>query len=236
MKTPILLLLLSACASTTSTRYEQAAPAYVPVGPPPVMTPGYFPGTPAQPVHTPNGAGLPGERGPMPQPHALPASPNKRALPDEFSPKREAGIWAADGAQNSPELPRLFGVAIPYPGPAQYPDAKGDTELCVDTLTNAARVVGVFDRIMSLPEDVRACLAARALRHCAGEEMAYRRKMAAAKERLGPLALQDIKTLVQHAGELFRANCRPEGLGQGEAGADLGAVLRRWDDARKDYL
>lgn len=96
MRFLFLLFILAGCSTSTHSSYQQTARPAV-YRPPPVNTPGYYPGTPAEPVYTPNGAGLPGERVPGTTQSPVQRSPNKRILP----PTKEPGLWAADTVKAS---------------------------------------------------------------------------------------------------------------------------------------
>jgi hypothetical protein len=219
----VVSLLLSACASTAPTRYEQAAPAYVPAGPPPVATPGFFPGTPAEPVYTPNGAGLPGERPPLPQPRALPTSPNKRVLPDEFSPKREAGLWAADGAPvaSVDRMPPIFGVPHVYPENVS-PSARKWSDFCATSLDETAKQTGADATFSGVHPQLQRCLAARAYLACAF----------ALSEHGGTNAPdpRTVREMQSHAKALVAYNCR-EGQADPENEPPYRAMIDQW---RKD--
>lgn len=143
---------------------QAVAPAPAPVRPPPVMTPGYFPGSTGNPVHTPTGAGLPTTGQPGTQGADVPRSPNKRVLP----PTKEPGLWAADGA---PKATRegstdVFGVTIPYPDNAGEAEKRA-VDTCSNTIMDAAYAAKRSDYLSSLPLNVRQCLAFSAYEHCA---------------------------------------------------------------------
>lgn len=161
-------LALSACVSTGPGSYRQAAPSMVPVGPPPVMTPGYAPGTPAQPVYTPLGAGAgPGERAPMPGARALPASPNKRIVPPE--PDGAPGLWAADGdpVLSASVRPDIGNVTLPYPDDAREIEDLRATLTCAGSMTRALKEARQHVRYFNQPEPIQRCLAARMYKACA---------------------------------------------------------------------
>jgi hypothetical protein len=132
---------------------------------PPALTPGYNPNTPPDPVYTPPGTGLP-EVG-QPGTHAAPVkrSPNTRALPDEFSPKKEPGIWAADGAPKATMSTELFGYTIPRPKTAE--GAEDVLGQCVFTMSVSAKQAGKHAEIMEMTEAMRMCMALRAVAYCA---------------------------------------------------------------------
>lgn len=163
----LLALLLSACTAPSAygPAFRQAAARPAPYQTPPVHTPGYFPGTPAEPVYTPQGAGLPGERVPATRAAPVQHSPNKRVLPATG----EAGVWAADG---DPALSAgvggtspLFGASVPYPSSQHHVEQV--MEKCVAGLREVAEKTGHEDAIAQLPLPVRKCLAARAIAFCA---------------------------------------------------------------------
>lgn len=236
MKPALLFFLaaLSACATVPRGAYEQAAPAYVPVGPPPASTPGFYPGTPAEPVYTPNGAGLPGERPFGPGPQTLPRSPNTRALPDEYDAKRESGVWAADGTPGTPV--RLFGVEFPYPTDAHGFIARDETEWCAGVITGAASSAKVLDFLLSAAPAERMCLAVRAMEHC-GEQRynnLLRTKAREPKRIKDPFVVDDAKGLWFHAIKLGRIACKDANLTD-EQRAALARVFSQMKVLFEDY-
>jgi hypothetical protein len=107
----LLFVLLLGCATPTPGSYQQAT-AVRPAPRPPVYTPGYAPGTSAEPTYTPQGAGashggLPGSSS------SVPRSPNKRILPAT----KEPGLWAADGAPSASRntTPRILKFELAPP-------------------------------------------------------------------------------------------------------------------------
>lgn len=163
----LLALLLSACAAPYAhgPGFRQAAMRPAPYQPPPAYTPGYAPGTPAEPVYTPQGAGA--YRGDQLPAAPVPRSPNKRVLPATG----EAGVWAADGdpALSSASKPLftllpLFGVSLSYS--LEYPRVDWFINQCVAGMRDATKKTGQEDVINALPPPVRECFAARAVAFC----------------------------------------------------------------------
>jgi hypothetical protein len=204
------VLLLSACATTPTTfdAYEQAAPAYVPVAPPPAYTPGFAPGTPAEPVYTPPGTGLPMPGQPDYGQPEVPRSDNNRVLDDEYSPHREPGLWAADGnpVASADAMPPIFDIQLPYPANATTPDARWWSDMCGKTMNDAAKRLGTDAEFASHPPYMRMCLAARAYLRCAdGVQDVFRSpSTAGVQPRPSPRAVRDMRA---HAVELVKHNC-----------------------------
>lgn len=234
----LFLAVLSACATVPRGAYEQAAPTYVPVGPPPASTPGFYPGTPAEPVYTPNGAGLPGERPFGPGPQALPRSPNTRALPDEFSPTREAGLWAADGAESPTAISfvrRLYDVTIPSPKESGDNMTQATVSACLRSLGSAADATGLTPTISSMPVDVRRCLAARALRACVDrglEAVEHTRRNAQAYDAVETARR---RVVAEHARRLADAYCSNVSITEAQDGLNQ-EVIAEWLRALKEGL
>lgn len=167
MRFLFLLFLLAGCATSNNSSYNQTASPTV-YRPPPVNTPGYYPGTPREPVYTPNGAGLPGERVPGSIQSSVPRSPNKRILP----PTKEPGLWAGDGTVKAsdqlPDVPMIAGIELPFPPGAATDKDKLHTRLCA--LGMSLLIPDVARELqwdaMALPLDVRRCIAARLYEHC----------------------------------------------------------------------
>ena len=156
---PFLLLFL---AVSLSAHAQAVRPAPMPVPRPPAYTPGYAPGTPPEPVYAPNGAGLPGERVPGTVAPAVPHSKG-RILPRE--PDGAPGLWAADGASRASSASEmgLFEVDVPIPAD---PDAASLAKQCAVDMSDA-RGQAIQHHIRNYSMDVRACVAAKALAHCA---------------------------------------------------------------------
>lgn len=151
------LLLLSACATQGGGSYRQAAAVQAAPTPQPAPS---FP----TPGFTPAGAGASHGMLPAPQRKLAPYSPNKRVLPASG----EAGVWAADGATRASVVPPpLFGVTLPYPSWATEAETRFWPDACVVAMHNSSVTTGMYNTIMREPEDVRACMAARALKICA---------------------------------------------------------------------
>lgn len=147
--------------------YAQAvAPASAPVlvRPPPVMTPGYFPGSQGNPVYTPTGAGLPGERVPGTVAPPVPTSKG-RILPRE--PDGAPGLWAADGARASAATrPDVFGIDLPYPDDAEHAE-RVVVDACAAKLSAVAYSSRHGAYLLGLPLNIRQCLAYSAFETCA---------------------------------------------------------------------
>jgi hypothetical protein len=222
---PLLLLFLVVSLSA----HAQAPAVRPPARPvtPPALTPGYNPNTPPDPVYTPPGTGLP-EVG-QPGTHAVPVkrSPNTRALPDEFDPKREPGIWAADGAPRASDAPRLFDVVIPFP--SDDPGATMEAKRCADGLVEAADDIRKTKAIGALPEPVRRCLAARAYYHCAAEEELVTQKMMRSGQASYLDRLRQQSGMRAHAERLRAEWCAGVTL-DGAAQKALRDVLNKWDE------
>jgi hypothetical protein len=177
-KNPLMLCLLSlavglaACggSSVHGPAFRQAVPMPMPVEAPPAYTPGFAPGTPSEPTYTPPGTGLPMPGQPgyvMPR---VKRSPNTRVLPDDYSPKKEPGLWAADGAPvASTTPPPLFGVTLPYPNWATEKATQDWPDSCIVFMHNASVTTGVYNTVIKLPEAIRWCMAARAYAICADD-------------------------------------------------------------------
>jgi hypothetical protein len=190
---------------------------------PPALTPGYNPNTPPEPVYTPPGTGLP-EVG-QPGTHAAPVkrSPNTRALPDEFSPKREPGIWAADGEPraSTDKMPAVFGIALDYPAMAT-PDTKRWSDFCASTIGDTAKATGTDGLFSPIHPQLRRCLASRAYLACA---------FSIAEQ--GGATTPDARTakaMEAHGRALVSFNCR-EGQGDQKNEPPFRAMLDQW---RKD--
>lgn len=163
------LFLLLGCGGSSAhgTHLRQAVARPPMVATPPAVTPGYFPGTPAEPVYTPNGAGLPGERVPGQQAQPVPTSPNKRILPASNEP----GLWAADGAPRASDgdghTHPLFGLFYPHPPGDVTGEVSAMMDRCAESMLAAAQKAGVLAAIEALPKPVKFCMSARAFAHCA---------------------------------------------------------------------
>jgi hypothetical protein len=169
----LLPLLLAVACSTTPTHgptYEQAArPMPRPYTGPLIVQqpPPSYPGATYSPAGT--GASLVGQ--PSQQVQGVARSPNTRALPDEFSPDRKPGLWAADEVRAARRdepwllnmlLPDLQGIPTSWPLSA----------ICADqmnralTLIPAALVRAVNDSELEHNFNQTPCLAARLYKLC----------------------------------------------------------------------
>lgn len=156
---PAVLLFL---AVHTTAWAQAVAPRPAPVLPPPAYTPGFAPGTPSEPVYTPQGAGA--YRGdPLPT-TPVPRSPNKRVLPREKD--GAPGLWAADGAPQAVMPYRVFDVEVPYAAAARTSEVRKATASCAISIHESVLRLGLHGLIHSLPKDVRQCLALQAYRRC----------------------------------------------------------------------
>lgn len=212
--------LLSACAapSTHGPGLHQAAVRPAPPVRPPVMTPGYSPGTPAEPVFTPQGAGASRDRLPG---ASVPRSPNKRVLPAT----KEAGVWAADGA-SAPGEQRLTLFAIDLPMDNLSGPAQTALTSCAFEMTIAVRAAAQH-AVFNYPTDARACMAVRALQHCA--EVVRRgdaNRLRASLPRDWSTS-KAYKSASDHLNMLARKMCTTELTDEQEA--VLKAITGRWE-------
>jgi hypothetical protein len=195
---------------------------------PPALTPGYNPNTPPDPVYTPPGTGLP-EVG-QPGTHAAPVkrSPNTRALPDEFSPTKEPGIWAADGAPQASAAPApLFSVPLPAPAPEAGLGTRLLMDRCIESVTDAAGQVGKRSAIDAFPESVRACLASVYIFACGHDESL--RLVEAAREGADVTAdeIKAAANLQAHGRALRAKNCPGAGVTSAQQGV-FDEIMKRW--------
>ena len=215
MKTPTLLCLLA----LSSLAHAQAiAP---PLAAPPVIVqqPPSYPGT----TYAPAGSGLPTPGQPGYASPEAQRSPNKRVLPDEFSAKREAGVWAADDVEPPKAMSfvrRLYDVTIPAPKDSEGL-AQATVSACLRSLATAADAVGLTVRIHAQPANARKCLAGGALLFC------VERGWDAAKQSQPSEALTTQRLVLEHAQRLKAAYCA--GVTLEDAQARLNAeVLAEW--------
>lgn len=167
LTTFVVLLLVGCATGGPPSSYQQASPAYRPVRPPPVYTPGFAPGTPAGPVYTPQGAGLPGERVPGSGTAAVPRSPNTRVLPRTDEP----GVWAADG---DPALMAgqiygwdVLGVRMPVPENCDRREKWIWSQVCASRLRNTVNSApDLLRRVTDLAKSERECLFAALFYSC----------------------------------------------------------------------
>lgn len=226
----LLLLLLAGCATSSPRAFHQAVMRPAPYRPPPAYTPSYAPGTPAEPVYVPVGAGVPGERVPgpvVPAAPAVPRSPNKRVLPRTDEP----GVWAADGARGVfvGAEPELFGVNIPFPEDATTEAARDLTRGCIKEMNDAAAASSTRRTISDLPSDVRRCMAMIAYAHCAATRFAVAEQLA--KDLVGYNAAysRHLKSMETHARGLTAMACSGVRLEPGPDAA-LERVTASWDE------
>jgi hypothetical protein len=130
------------------------------------MTPGYFPGSTGNPVHTPAGAGA--SHGSAPgasKVEEVPRSPNKRVLPASNEP----GLWAADEAPRAGTVskPSIGGIEIPYPEDAQERRDLDPTAFCGESMTKALAQARQHVRFFNQPPESQKCLAAKLYEACA---------------------------------------------------------------------
>lgn len=153
-------LLLSSTAAGQAVR-----PA--PYRPPPAYTPGYAPGTPAEPVYAPVGAGAPGERVPGAVAPGVPRSEG-RMLPRTSEP----GVWAADGDPKLVASRRgiygwdVLGVMLPAPDTTSK-DKLHWSQTCAGWLRGAVSAEpGVRQSVEALSGSERTCLLAALYHWC----------------------------------------------------------------------
>jgi hypothetical protein len=199
---------------------------------PPALTPGYNPNTPPDPVYTPPGTGLP-EVG-QPGTHAAPVkrSPNTRALPDEFDPKKEPGFWAADGATRATAdtMPPIFDVPFPYPHSTTSPAERWWSDMCAKTMTHTAKNIGMDAEFAKLPLFKRQCLAARAYLYCANGILDALRGMAKARPNT-----RAAEATQRHATALVKYNC-VHGDVMAPHEKPLRDLFEKWDEGLPDAL
>lgn len=230
MRTLFLWCALALLALPLAVHAQAIAPLPAPVSPPPVMTPGYAPGTPPAPVYTPTGAGLPEVGQPGQQGEPVKRSPNRRTLPDEFSPKRKAGVWAVDGASVASERRQLWGIVIPLPEGATSRVAEYEAWNCAMHVEDAAMGANVNDVIRAFPADALRCTVATAQHHCAAGEVERAKRR---KERLVEFDLarfDALKVLEAYTATLQAQWCSGVMLTREQRDA-LAAALRIWDAA-----
>ena len=163
----VFLLLLVACGAPSAhgPSFQQAAVRPAPAAPPPAYTPGYAPGTPAEPVYTPQGAGA--YRGePLPS-TPVERSPNKRILPASNEP----GLWAADGASTA-TLGGPNGLGVTVLGVAfdlglELRPERAAME-CSKAVNDASdSTIHWSKHTLTFPTESMRCIAARAFLRCA---------------------------------------------------------------------
>lgn len=187
-----------------SSHAQAVRPAPMPASPP-VMTPGYFPGTPSQTVHTPSGAGLPTPGQPGSGAATLPRSPNKRVLPASAEP----GLWAADTVKASAvQPPDVFGVDIPFPSAATTDAERKWSIACGASMNEAAAKAGQRAVIDGMSLDDRKCLAARAYEFCASSLWARFEMARQAGEPHSPDDLEALRASHEHGAALVAAYCK----------------------------
>lgn len=139
-----------------------------PPRPPPAHTPNFQPHTPPEAVHTPAGAGA--SHGGLAAPEkAVPRSPNKRPLPDEFDPRKVPGVWNVDGAPVASARNHLWGVEIPLPEGVAASVVEDEAWYCAGGMEEVAKAIHKIAPINTAAEDARRCMAAHALYRCASE-------------------------------------------------------------------
>jgi hypothetical protein len=200
-----------------------------PVPRPPVVTPGYYPGTPAAPVHTPAGAGLPGERVPG-QVQPVPRSPNKRTLP----PTEEPGFWAADGAPTAALTePKIYGITIPFP-PLATPADKALVNLCAEQVNEVSETGKVAEFVTTnYPEDVRRCLALSAFSHCATNMRAGLEMAKGYGWLKGMQGVRLAKRMANHAKRIADLGCKDVVLSDEQKKVSV-RVAGMWDDKARN--
>lgn len=210
LTTFVVLLLVGCATGGPPISYQQASPAYRPVRPPPVFTPGYSPETPPEPVYTPAGAGLPGERVPGASGASVPRSPNKRLLPRTDEP----GLWAADKAramdprEKPPDTPGLLGFVLPFPLAAETDRERELTRWCAYKMGNAIKETDRAGDVWRLPSDTRRCIAARLYEHCANIAWGVYEAAERAGELYSPPDLERIKAAQETARAFKKSACK----------------------------
>lgn len=202
----ILLLALSACASSQSA--FPMPPAFSPVEDAPLTI------------------GHPGYVAPEPE-----RSPHKRVLPETPGTRRELGIWAAaPWTDDGPAI--LLGTPLPFPDGASSEPDRAVTRMCAFTLENRdARPVPSISR-GAWSVEARACIAARAYLHCARRMVEdYERGKTAVVLVSKEFERRVMKT-ADTAQEFEKTSCRNVSL-PGEASPYLDALLREWDIAHE---
>jgi hypothetical protein len=142
-----LTLFLAACASPGSAQFRQAAPV-----PAPVLMPGA-------------GAPVVGQPGTLEQPEEVPRSPYARELPATPEP----GLWAPEAPRGSTGIPdaRLLGVALPFIQDGERTE-RTTTLDCAERWRAAIQRAELGDKLATMREKERRCLAAMMFHHCWG--------------------------------------------------------------------
>lgn len=153
---PILLLLLFAVPLSSSAQAVRSPPS---TGPLIIQQPPSYP----TPTYTPPGTGLPATGQPGAQPASAPRSPNKRILPATKGP----GVWAADDGHGASAVlpPKVFGVDMPNPVSGNVVE-RAVMDTCRHALSMASKESQQEQYLLTLPTDIRMCLAAKAHSMC----------------------------------------------------------------------
>lgn len=200
-RTMLAVLLLSSLA-------HAQAPAVAPVRPPPVATPGYFPGSTGNPTHTPAGAGA--SHGGLPGAQKAEVQRSKNWRPGGKGPEVMAPDDAPRASAGPP--PSVFGVTLPYPGNASLSEMSV-VAMCHHAFSMAEHETQLAAYFANLPPEVRSCLAAKALALCAiGAQDGY--NTASDKAALPADMPEALARVREHSLALAAHHCRDVSLEQ----------------------
>jgi hypothetical protein len=189
----------------------------------PVVNPPDFP----TPGATPAGAGLPGERVPGATVVPVKRSPNTRALPDDFSPTKEPGVWAADGETRAAARRQLWGVVVPLPNGEMADSVEFETWNCAGGMEESAVAARADHLVRAFPGAALRCAVATAHHHCALYESARARRKKAAGEEFLPDRNRVLEAALAHAAALRAAWCAGVAMSDQQRNV-LADVLRAW--------
>lgn len=195
-------LVLSGCATSGQSReYHDGMPVRtVPV----FVTPGY----------TPAGAGLPEYMPGMDAAPAVPRGKDRRVLPETPQSRREPGIWASDDERRARPVPSvarwqrtLFGIELPLVEENPPGDSARLTNGCAAYAKYAAKLSGQDERALALPEQARACIAAKLFVACAKSAVDRHEQLRSKLESYDPALFKSEKAVEHRATEFEHAMC-----------------------------
>lgn len=207
----LLLVLFVGCAGPHR-EFRDGAPVRAPVAEP-------------RAAYTPAGAGLPEYWG---QPvESVERSPHARVLPQTPETRREDGLWAAHDERRTPILLDLF--------PPMSPDARTDwdyevPEQCARSMMESLRRTETIGRALSLPTNIRLCLAARLYRMCGDEWMRDVNAPGSTLALMTEMA-RGVRLMQQPAHELEQTLCKSQ-VGPTDADLIFAAVSKDFRAAR----